>query len=206
VKKSHCATKCEPTWTTGRFVTKAKMSLTLWEKMNVLIRLREMLLYGKKLTLYKVEKECNGHKVLWQSATALCVEMLVSGWTKNPFTGSQNVTGIKCPSRRIAGWTLRLGRNVTWSVRGSKETSKLFPSKISYNSLCYPSVFLYCVVYFLNFPCSFNVVLCYPSFTTCLMGSGKKISCKTFCFMVLQHILDSILVYLVHYGASLRLF
>jgi hypothetical protein len=38
------------------------------------------------------------------------------GWTDNPSTLRRNVTVVNCHSRRFVGWTLRLGRNVAWSV------------------------------------------------------------------------------------------
>jgi hypothetical protein len=40
------------------------------------------------------------------------------GWTDNPSTLRRNVTVVNCHSRQFVRWTLRLGRNVTWSVRG----------------------------------------------------------------------------------------
>ncbi len=40
------------------------------------------------------------------------------GWMDNPSTLRRNVTVVKCRSRRFVWWTLSLGRNVAWSVRG----------------------------------------------------------------------------------------
>ncbi len=40
------------------------------------------------------------------------------GWIDNPSTLRQNVTVVKCHSRQFVGWTLSLGQNVAWSVRG----------------------------------------------------------------------------------------
>jgi hypothetical protein len=44
-------------------------------------------------------------------------ECHILGWTDNASTLRRNVTLVNCHSRRFVGWTLRLGRNVAWSVR-----------------------------------------------------------------------------------------
>ncbi len=40
------------------------------------------------------------------------------GWMDNLSTLRQNVTVVKCHSRRFVGWTLSLGQNVAWWVHG----------------------------------------------------------------------------------------
>ncbi len=47
------------------------------------------------------------------------------GWTDNPSTSRRNVTVVKCHSRRFVGWTLSLGRNVAWLVRGWMDGSSM---------------------------------------------------------------------------------
>ncbi len=55
--------------------------------------------------------------------------------TYNRSTMSKNVTVVNCHNRRFVGWTLRLGQNVTWSIRGWMDRQGTHPYCLFYGLL-----------------------------------------------------------------------
>ncbi len=102
----------------------AEMGEFFGKKMDLFLRWDEM---SQQSWIKNVQTKCHRlwDKILQWDSLSHCdkpskftrSECHNLGWTDNLSTLRQNVR-VNCHSRRFVRWTLSLGRNVAWSVRG----------------------------------------------------------------------------------------